>query len=137
MTVVSPASGPRTPGNHGSTFGGHPLAAAAGRAVLDTIEKDGLLAHVTSVGNHLSDSVEALGHPLISGVRGTGLLRAIVLSADVATVVAERALEAGFIINAPTPNALRLAPPLVVTDAQIDSFVAALPDLLDGLGPTP
>ena len=59
------------------------------------------------------------------------------LSADVASVVAERALEAGFIINAPAPNALRLAPPLVVSDAQIDSFVAALPDLLDGLGPTP
>ncbi len=137
VTFGPEISGLLTPGQHGSTFGGNPLAAAAGLAVLDTIEKDGLLAHVTSVGNHLSDSVAALGHPLISGVRGTGLLRAIVLSADVASVVAERALEAGFIINAPTPNALRLAPPLVVADAQIDSFVAALPDLLDGLGPTP
>lgn len=137
VTFGREISGLLTPGQHGSTFGGNPLAAAAGLAVLDTIEKDGLLAHVTSVGNHLSDSVAALGHPLISGVRGTGLLRAIVLSADVASVVAERALEAGFIVNAPTPNALRLAPPLVVTDAQIDSFVATLPDLLDGLGPTP
>ena len=137
VTFGPEVSGLLTPGQHGSTFGGNPLAAAAGLAVLDTIEKDGLLAHVTSVGNHLSDSVAALGHPLISGVRGAGLLRAIVLSADVASVVAERALEAGFIINAPAPNALRLAPPLVVTDAQIDSFVAALPDLLDGLGPTP
>jgi acetylornithine/N-succinyldiaminopimelate aminotransferase len=137
VTFGPEVSGLLTPGQHGSTFGGNPLAAAAGLAVLDTIEKDGLLAHVTSVGNRLSDSVAALGHPLISGVRGAGLLRAIVLSADVASVVAERALEAGFIINAPAPNALRLAPPLVVTDAQIDSFVAALPDLLDGLGPTP
>ena len=137
VTFGPEISGLLTPGQHGSTFGGNPLAAAAGLAVLDTIEKDGLLAHVTSVGNHLSDSVAALGHPLILGVRGTGLLRAIVLSADVASVVAERALEAGFIINAPMPNALRLAPPLVVTDAQIGSFVAALPDLLDGLGSTP
>jgi acetylornithine/N-succinyldiaminopimelate aminotransferase len=137
VTFGPEVSGLLTPGQHGSTFGGNPLAAAAGLAVLDTIEEDGLLAHVTSVGNRLSDSVAALGHPLISGVRGAGLLRAIVLSADVASVVAERALEAGFIINAPAPNALRLAPPLVVTDAQIDSFVAALPDLLDGLGPTP
>ena len=136
VTFGPEVSGLLTPGQHGSTFGGNPLAAAAGLAVLETIEKDGLLAHATSVGNHLSDSVAALGHPLISGVRGAGLLRAIVLSADVASVVAERALEAGFIINAPTPNALRLAPPLVVTDAQIDSFVATLPDLLDGLGPT-
>jgi len=65
-----------------------------------------------------------------------GLLRAIVLSSDVAAVVADRALAAGFIINAPTPNALRLAPPLVMTIAQIDTFVAALPMLLDGLEPT-
>ncbi len=137
VTFGPQISGMLTPGQHGSTFGGNPLAAAAGLAVLDTIEKDGLLAHVTSVGNHLFDSVAALGHPLISGVRGAGLLRAIVLSDDVATIVADRALEAGFIINAPTPNALRLAPPLVVTKAQIGSFVEALPDLLDGLGPTP
>jgi acetylornithine/N-succinyldiaminopimelate aminotransferase len=125
-----------TAGQHGSTFGGNPLAAAAGLAVLDTIDKDGLLAHVTSVGMHLADSVAALGHPLISGVRGAGLLRAIVLSADVAAIAADRALAAGFIVNAPTPNALRLAPPLVISIAQIDTFVAALPALLDGLEPT-
>jgi acetylornithine/N-succinyldiaminopimelate aminotransferase len=135
MTFGPDVSRLLTAGQHGSTFGGNPLGAAAGLAVLDTIEKDGLLAHVTSVGSHLAESVAALGHPLISGVRGTGLLRAIVLSADVAAAVADRALGAGFIINAPTPDALRLAPPLVVTAEQIDSFVAALPALLDGLGP--
>ena len=88
------------------------------------------------MGNHLADSVAALGHPLILGVRGTGLLRAIVLSADVAAAVADRALSAGFIINAPTADALRITPPLVVTTEQIDTFVAALPTLLDGLEPT-
>jgi acetylornithine/N-succinyldiaminopimelate aminotransferase len=125
------------PGQHGSTFGGNPLAAAAALAVLDTIQGEGLLAHATSVGNHLVEAVVGLDHPLIRGVRGAGLLRAIVLDADVAGLVADRALGAGFIINAPTPGVLRLAPPLVVTTAQVDSFVSALPTLLAGLGPTP
>jgi len=136
VTFGPTVSGLLTAGQHGSTFGGNPLAAAAGLAVLGAIERDGLLAHATSVGNHLADSVAALGHPLISGVRGAGLLRAIVLSADVSAIVAERALTAGFIINAPTPDALRFAPPLIITMAQVDEFLAALPQLLDGLGVT-
>lgn len=136
VTFGPDASGLLTAGQHGSTFGGNPLAAAAGLAVLDTIDRDGLLAHATSVGDHLADSVAALGHPLISGVRGAGLLRAVVFSAEVSAAVADRALTAGFIVNAPTPNVLRLAPPLVITIAQIDTFVAALPALLDGLEQT-
>ena len=136
VTFGPDVSGLLTAGQHGSTFGGNPLAAAAGLAVLDTIDKDGLLAHATSVGSHLADSVAALGHPLVLGVRGAGLMRAIVLSADVSVSVADRALRAGFIINAPTPDALRLTPPLVITTEQIDAFVAALPTLLDGLEPS-
>lgn len=134
VTFGPDVSGLITAGQHGSTFGGNPLAAAAGLAVLETIEKEGLLAHATTVGDYLADSVAALGHPMISGVRGRGLLRAILLTAEVSAVVADRALTAGFIINAPTPDVLRLAPPLVITTEQIDSFVAALPTLLDGLG---
>jgi acetylornithine aminotransferase len=122
-----------TAGQHGTTFGGNPLAAAVGLAVLDTIETEDLLAHATSVGDHLVDSVAALGHPLIRGVRGAGLLRAIEFSADVSAVVADRSLNAGFIVNAPTPDVLRLAPPLVITNAQVDSFVTTLPLLLQGL----
>jgi len=137
LVTFGPAvSGLLTAGQHGSTFGGNPLAVAAGLAVLDTTDKDSLLEHATTVGNHLADSVAALGHPLIVGVRGRGLLRAIVLSADVAAAVADRALSAGFIINAPTADALRLTPPLVVTTEQIDTFVAALPTLLEGLEPS-
>jgi len=136
LTFGPTVSGLLTAGQHGSTFGGNPLATAAGLAVLHAIDRDGLLAHATSVGNHLVGSVAALGHPLISGVRGAGLLRAIVLSADVSAIVADRALTAGFIINAPTPDALRFAPPLIITMAQVDEFVAALPQLLDGLGAT-
>jgi len=136
LTFGPQVSGLLTVGQHGTTFGGNPLAAAAGLAVLDTIDRDGLLGHAMSVGNHLVDSVAALGHPMISGVRGKGLLRAIVLSAEVSGVVADRALRAGFIINAPTPDALRLAPPLVLTTGQLDEFVAALPTLLEGLEPS-
>jgi acetylornithine aminotransferase len=136
VTFGQAVSGLLTAGQHGSTFGGNPLAAAVALAVLDTIEGDGLLAHATSAGNHLADSVAALGHPLICGVRGAGLLRALELSADVSAIVADRALAAGFIINAPTPNVIRIAPPLVVTAAQLDTFVAALPTLFDGLEPT-
>ena len=136
VTFGPDVSGLLTAGQHGTTFGGNPLAAAAGLAVLDTIEQKKLLANATSVGSHLVDSVAALGHPLISGVRGAGLLRAITLSANVSVPVAERALAAGFIINAPTPDVLRIAPPLIITTAQVDSFVTALPTLLDGLEPT-
>jgi len=136
ITFGPAVSGLLTAGQHGTTFGGNPLAAAVGLAVLDTIETDNLLAHATSVGNHVVDSVAALAHPLIRGVRGAGLLRAIELSADVSAVVADRGLTAGFIVNAPTPDVLRLAPPLIITNAQIDSFVSALPGLLQGLEPT-
>jgi acetylornithine/N-succinyldiaminopimelate aminotransferase len=136
ITFGPGVSGLLTAGQHGTTFGGNPLAAAVGLAVLDTIETEDLLAHATAAGDHLVDSVAALGHPLIRGVRGAGLLRAIELSADVSAVVADRALTAGFIVNAPTPDVLRLAPPLVITNAQVDSFVTALPLLLQGLETT-
>ena len=75
-----------------------------------------------------------LGHPLIDGVRGRGLLRGIVLTEPIAAAVSDAALDAGFVINAPRPDVLRLAPPLIVTAAQLDSFVAILPGLLDRAG---
>jgi acetylornithine/N-succinyldiaminopimelate aminotransferase len=119
------------PGSHGSTFGGNPVAAIAGLAVLAVIERDGLLAHATAMGDHLVASVEGLGHPLVTRVRGRGLLRGIVLTEPIAAAVSDAALDAGFVINAPRPDVLRLAPPLIVTSTQLDSFVAVLPGLLD------
>jgi acetylornithine aminotransferase len=119
------------PGNHGTTFGGNPVASIAGLAVLTVIERDGLLANVSAVGNHLATAVEALDHPLIAGVRGRGLLLGIELTQPVSDQVAALALEAGFVINNPIPDALRLAPPYILTKADADSFVAALPGLLD------
>ena len=76
----------------------------------------------------------ALNHPLIEQVRGRGLLRAIVLRKEVSATVAARALEAGFLVNAVAPQAIRLAPPLVIEAHELDTFVAALPGLLEGLG---
>ena len=119
------------PGSHGSTFGGNPVAAIAGLAVIAVIERDGLLERANDLGAHLADAVLGLGHPAITGVRGRGLLRAVTLAAPIAAAVADAALDAGFIVNAPRPDVLRLAPPLVVTADQLDSFVAALPGLLE------
>ncbi|MEP7764849.1 acetylornithine transaminase [Sanguibacter sp. 25GB23B1] len=113
-------------GQHGSTFGGNPVAAAAALTTIGVIERDGLLAHATAVGEHLRTAVTALDHPLVASVRGTGLLIAIELTADVAPAVATSALEAGFIVNPVSPTALRLAPPLILTREQADDFVAFL-----------
>jgi acetylornithine aminotransferase len=118
-------------GDHGSTFGGNPVACAAALAVLDTIERDGLLAHVTSVGEHLAAGLQAVDHPLVAGVRGAGLWRAVVLTADVAPDVEAAARRAGFLVNAVQPDAIRLAPPLILSAAEADEFAAALPGILD------
>jgi len=120
-----------TPGAHGSTFAGNPIACAAGLAVLYAIERDGLLENVTTVGAQLRDGILALDHPAVTEVRGAGLLLAFELAEPVAAALADAALDAGFIINAVTPQAIRLAPPLNLTAAQADEFLAALPALLD------
>jgi len=118
-------------GDHGSTFGGNPVACAAALAVLDTIERDGLLASVTSVGTHLAAGIEGIKHPLVSAVRGTGLWLAIALTGVAATAVAATAQRHGFLVNAVQPDAVRLAPPLILSAAEADSFIAALPAILD------
>ncbi|MEL7976270.1 acetylornithine transaminase [Isoptericola sp. F-RaC21] len=105
-------------GQHGTTFGGNPVAAAAGLATLGVIERDGLLENVRRVGDVLRTEIEAAGNPLVAGVRGRGLLLAVQLTRPVAADVASAALEAGFVVNAVAPDAIRLAPPLVLTADQ-------------------
>jgi len=117
-------------GDHGSTFGGNPVACAAALAVLDTIESEGLLKNVTEVGDRLAAGIEATGHPLVTGVRGSGLWRAITLAAPAAPAVEAAAARAGFLVNAVQPDAIRLAPPLILSAEQADSFTAELPAIL-------
>ncbi len=121
------------PGQHGTTFGGNPVCAAAALAVLDTIASDGLLEHVSLVGKTIATGVEALGHPLVRGVDGAGLLLGIVLGEPVSAPLAAAARDAGFLVNNAAPDRLRLAPPLVLTEEQAGEFLAALPGLLDGV----
>ena len=120
-------------GDHGTTFGGNPVVAAAALAVLDVIEKDDLLARSTVIGDALRQGVEALQHPLVSHVRGVGAWLGIVLTSPVAPAVELAAREAGFLVNAAAPDAIRLAPPLVLTDAQVAAFLGALPGVLDAV----
>ncbi|MEV7023007.1 acetylornithine transaminase [Kitasatospora sp. NPDC093558] len=130
VLAFGPAAELLTPGQHGTTFGGNPVAAAAGLAVLDTIESEGLLEHARKVGERLRHGIEALGDPLVSHVRGAGLLLGIVLTEPVSAQVQAVAQEAGFLVNAAVPDAVRLVPPLVLTEQEADAFLAALPGIL-------
>ncbi len=120
-----------TPGLHGSTFGGNPVCTAAALAVLSTLAADGLIDRAGVLGKTISSGVESLGHPLVDHVRGKGLLQGIVLTAAKAKAVESAARSAGFLVNAAAADVVRLAPPLIVTEAQIDQFLTALPGLLD------
>ncbi|WP_245849320.1 acetylornithine transaminase [Mycobacterium palustre] len=130
--AVGPAAELLTPGLHGSTFGGNPICTAAALAVLRTIAGEDLVRHAEVMGKSVRHGIERLGHPLIDHVRGRGLLWGIVLSGPRAKDVEAAAREAGFLINAAAPDVIRLAPPLIITEAQLESFVVALPSILDG-----
>ncbi|GAB2467702.1 aspartate aminotransferase family protein [Jatrophihabitans fulvus] len=114
------------PGDHGSTFGGNPVSCAAALAVLATIEADGLLDHVKSVGEHLAARLDALDSPLVDHTRGSGLWRAVALTGEHAAAVETAARGHGLLVNAVRPDALRLAPPLIVTEAEVDAAVDRL-----------
>ena len=120
-----------TPGLHGSTFGGNPVCTAAALAVLQVLADERLIERADVLGKTLSHGIESLAHPLVGHVRGRRLLRGVVLTAPSAKHVETAAREAGFLVNAAAPDVVRLAPPLVITETQIDSFLAALPAVLD------
>ncbi|MFE9370783.1 acetylornithine transaminase [Streptomyces sp. NPDC006711] len=132
--AFGPAADLLEPGMHGTTFGGNPIACAAGLAVLDTLAADGVLDRVKRTGEKLREGIEALAHPLVSHVRGAGLLLGIVLNEPLAPQVQQAAQGAGFLVNAPAPDVVRLMPPLVIGDAEVDAFVRALPGILGAAG---
>ncbi|MGP9487861.1 acetylornithine transaminase [Glutamicibacter sp. AOP33-2CA-4] len=117
-----------TPGDHGTTFGGNPVACAAGLAVIHTIENEKLLGHVRETGNWLR--AELAGIAGVGAVRGRGLLTAFELTSGSAPQLVGAALDAGFIVNATDESTIRLAPPLIITREQLGTFLAALPGLL-------
>ncbi|MFE1026005.1 acetylornithine transaminase [Streptomyces sp. NPDC058818] len=119
------------PGQHGTTFGGNPVACAAGLAVLDTIADEGLLDNVKRQSEKLRGGVEALGHSLVGHVRGAGLLLGIVLTEPLAAQVQQAAQDAGILVNAPAPDVVRLMPALNLGDDVVDAFLGALPGILD------
>ncbi|WP_067973687.1 acetylornithine transaminase [Mycolicibacter icosiumassiliensis] len=120
-----------TPGLHGSTFGGNPVCTAAALAVLRALADGDLISRAATLGKTLSHGIEDLGHPLVDHVRGKGLLQGVVLTEPKAKAVELAAREAGFLVNAAAAGVVRLAPPLIVTDEQIGSFITALPGILD------
>jgi acetylornithine/N-succinyldiaminopimelate aminotransferase len=126
---LGPAATLFEPGNHGTTFGGNPVACAAALSVIATIESDALLEHVTVLGRKLRDGLAA--DPRVTEVRGEGLLIGLDLASDASADVTAAALRRGFIINNPTPGRIRLAPPLVLTDDDAAAFLAAWPAILD------
>jgi acetylornithine/N-succinyldiaminopimelate aminotransferase len=129
--ATGPAAQLLTPGLHGSTFGGNPICASAALAVLRVLADDDLVRHAGELGKTLRKNIESLGHPSIDYVRGRGLLCGIVLSTPTAKDVEAAARSAGFLVNAAAPDVVRLAPALTITAAQLDTFVAALPAILD------
>jgi acetylornithine/N-succinyldiaminopimelate aminotransferase len=124
--AFGPAAELFTPGTHGTTFGGNPIACAAGLAVIRTIAGEGLLDHVKRVGEQLRRGIEGLQHPLVNGVRGAGLLLGITLNQPEAPRLAAALKEAGFLVNAAQPDVIRLAPPLIVSAEQADALISAL-----------
>lgn len=119
-----------TPGSHGSTFGGNPFSAAAANAVLDVIERDGLIERVRQLSLRLRSALLAM--PRVSAVRGMGLMLGVVLDGEIAKTVEAQAREAGLLVNAPAAHVIRLVPPLVLTDEDEELFVTKFAEVLAG-----
>jgi acetylornithine/N-succinyldiaminopimelate aminotransferase len=131
---IGRAGGLLEPGQHGTTFGGNPVCCAAGLAVLRTIADEGLADHAAALGKEIASGVEELRHPLVAGVRGAGLLLGITLRKPVSAPVAAAATKAGYLVNPVQPDAVRLAPPLVLGHEQARAFLTDLPAVLDAGG---
>ena len=133
LVTYGAASALFTPGSHGSTFGGNPLATAVADAVLAEIESAGLVENAARRGAELREILLGLDSPLIAGVRGRGLLVGVALTAPVAGAVVAAAQERGLIVNAANPETVRIAPALTIGDAELaefrELFTASLADV--------
>lgn len=118
------------PGTHGSTFGGNALGTAVAGAVLAEIERAGLVQNAAARGIQVRAAIESLGSPLVGGVRGRGLLLGIALTRPVAGAVVAAAQNRGLIINAANDQTIRIAPALIIGDAEIAEFATLFADAL-------
>lgn len=127
--AIGDAAGLLQPGNHGTTFGGNAVATAAALAVIEVIETEKLLDHVTTIGDQIRRGLA--DHPLVTEVTGRGLLVGIVLREPLAAEAQKAALAAGLIINNATAERLRLAPPLILSEDQAADAVTTIRGILD------
>lgn len=133
MVARGDATGAFGPGDHATTFGGGPVVCAAANTVIDVIERDGLVAHARDRGAYLRQRLDALAAERddVGHARGQGLLQALVLADGRADEVVTAALKRNLIVNAVAPDAVRLAPPLIVDDGLVDLAVQRLTSALD------
>jgi len=120
------------PGDHGSTFGGNPLACSAALAVLDTVLEDGLCENAANMGGYLKEKLTMLAgkHSIIASVRGLGLMVGIQLAEDKAVPLKDKLLDKGFLVGSVGSAVIRLLPPLIITKDDIDTFITALDEVL-------
>jgi acetylornithine/N-succinyldiaminopimelate aminotransferase len=119
------------PGDHATTYGGQPMATSAARAVLEVMTAIDAPALAVAAGEMIRAALDEL--PQVAGVRGLGLLLAVELRGVDARVAAARCLEEGLVVNGVTPTALRLAPPLIISQTHVDEAVSILASVLDEL----
>jgi acetylornithine aminotransferase len=124
------------PGDHATTFGGGPVVCAAALAVLDVIEREGLVERAAQAGVTIAAAISDLAdrHGLVLGGRGRGLLQAVTLTEPRAPAVVRAALDAGLVVNAVAPDAVRLAPPLIISDDELEQLVTRLDDAFTAVG---
>ncbi|MCL1898660.1 MAG: acetylornithine transaminase [Micrococcales bacterium] len=128
LTLTEKASMALGPGDHGTTFGGNPLACAAALATIETIKQEGLVQHAATLGQQWALDLAIL--PGVTEVRGQGLMIGIELDQPIASAVAVAARQAGFLVNAPGPSTVRLLPPLILSLAEAQGFTGALPEIM-------
>ena len=123
------------PGDHGTTFGGNPIACAAGVATVQTILGEHLLEHATELGEYLGGKIDDLAkkHDIITSTRGIGLMRAFELAEPRAQDIMDRAMERGLLITNAGPSTIRMVPPLILQRADVDAAMATLDEALSAL----
>src|ERR1700674_5129822 len=126
--LASPRADVFEPGDHGSTFGGNPLAGMAALTVVSVIERDGLVGHAAEMGELLHSALLGLG---AKDVRGIGLMQAFEFAEPRAKAFQQSCLDAGLIVNAVDENSIRLVPPLIITGAEIDRAQATMQEVLN------